>query len=130
MSNTGLNILVIDDNLDFSEMLADTLAAVGHRCVVAISGEAGVQRAEEQHFDLALVDVMLPGMSGIEVAGRLLGREPSVPVVLITGYTEEAILRSAPEGVTTVLTKPVSLEVILGIIERVGGARRATGSSS
>jgi CheY-like chemotaxis protein/nitrogen-specific signal transduction histidine kinase len=110
-STPGARILVVDDAEEVREVLRELLTQHGHTVVTCEDGESGLAELETQRFDLAMVDVALPGISGLEVAKRLKGRWPDATVVVMTGYFD----RLGPEGtlakgVDFVLTKPFTLD--------------------
>jgi len=110
-STPGAQILVVDDSEDVREVLRELLTQHGHTVVTCKDGESGLAELETRRFDLAMVDLKLPGISGHEVANRLKDRWPDATVVIMTGYFD----RVGPEGtrakgVDFVLTKPFSLD--------------------
>src|SRR4051794_18877683 len=80
------NILVVDDELLIRDTLAEYLIQEGFAVVARASGEEAVRAAAESRFDVALCDVQLPGIDGIELLDRLLKLNPEIFVVLITAY--------------------------------------------
>jgi CheY-like chemotaxis protein len=116
-STPGAQILVVDDSEEVREVLRDLLTQHGHTVVTCEDGESGLAELETRRFDLAMVDLALPGISGLEVANRLKGRWPDATVVIMTGYFD----RVGPEGtlakgVDFVLTKPFSLDQLRLVI--------------
>lgn len=81
-------ILLIDDDQDLAAMLSDFLRADHLNVTACLSGEIGLDRLAEQEFDLLILDIMLPGMSGIEVL-RQLRQSNSIPVIMLTARGEE-----------------------------------------
>lgn len=78
-----MRLLVIDDDLELSAMLTEYLAGEGFETDVASDGESGVRRALEGAFDAVILDVMMPGMDGVE-ALRRIRRASDVPVIMLT----------------------------------------------
>lgn len=116
-SKPGAQILVVDDSAEVREVLRELLSQHGHTVVTCEDGESGLAELETRRFDLAMVDLALPGISGLEVANRLKGRWPDATVVIMTGYFD----RVGPEGtlakgVDFVLTKPFSLDQLRLVI--------------
>jgi DNA-binding response OmpR family regulator len=85
--------------------------------VTCADGEAGLAEATARQFDLAMVDLALPGISGLEVASRLKRRSPDSTVVVMTGYFDR--VGTGAKGVDFVLTKPFSLDQVRLMINRV-----------
>jgi adenylate cyclase len=102
-------ILVVDDNAANRDLLSRRLRREGHRVSVAASGVAALAAAARGDFDLVLLDLMMPGMSGFEVLGRLKASETTrhVPVIMISALDElDSIVRSIEAGAEDYLPKP------------------------
>jgi len=117
-STRGTQILVVDDSEDVREVLREILSQHGHTVVTFEDGESAMAEFETRRFDLAMLDLALPGISGLEVANRLKARWPDVTVVIMTGYSD----RMGPEGtqgkgVDFVLTKPFTLDQLRLVIQ-------------
>jgi CheY-like chemotaxis protein len=113
----GAQILVVDDSSHVREVLRELLGRYGHTVVCCEDGESGLVELETRRFDLVIVDVGLPGISGLEVANRLKQRWPGTTIALMTGYLD----RLGPEdakanGVDFVLGKPFSIDQIRSVI--------------
>ena len=110
------HILVVEDDPDIRELLAYTLGKEGYIIVQAASGEAAQKLLEEIVPDLLLLDVMLPGMDGLELLRRLKSDQRSrmVPVILASAKGEEADVVAGLElGAEDYVTKPFSPRVLL-----------------
>jgi CheY-like chemotaxis protein len=106
-------VLVVDDNVDGAEMLAEALHALGYRTAVAHDGPQALQVAAEFEPEIALLDIGLPVMDGYELAGRLRGRLANLKLVAITGYGQETDrARARGAGFDEHLTKPIDLEIL------------------
>ena len=116
------SILLIEDHPDTAEAIADLLRERGHRVVVAGSLAAGRAAAEEAGIDLVVSDLGLPDGSGLTLMRELKERY-GLPGIAVSGYgTEEDRRESAAAGFSAHLTKPVTIDALLGWIRRVGGA--------
>ena len=114
----GAKILVVDDSEEVREVLRELLSRHGYTVVTAPDGESGLVELETRTFDMAMVDLGLPGISGLEVAHRLKQRWPTTRVALMTGYGD----RMGPEdakvkGVDFVLAKPFSLDQLRSVVD-------------
>jgi signal transduction histidine kinase/CheY-like chemotaxis protein len=107
-------VLLVEDNEAVGEFAEALLRELGHRVVRARSGEEALELARAARFDVVLTDVVMPAMSGLELAEALDKMHPRVPVVLTTGYSDE-IARSGAGG-RPVLLKPYRLEALSTII--------------
>ncbi|MBM4155049.1 MAG: response regulator transcription factor [Lentisphaerae bacterium] len=116
------HILVIEDEDDIQELVRYTLLKEGFRVTIAGDGESGVERAREGGFDLVLLDLMLPGIDGMEVCRILQGdpRTSSLPVIMITARSEESdVVTGLRMGAEDYVTKPFSPKVLLARIRNV-----------
>ncbi len=95
---TALRILICDDERDLALGVADLLDAGGHHAVLAHRGEAALNLAREQSFDMIFLDVKLPGMTGIEILGDLRLAQPGARIVLMTGYRLDNLLAEVAGG--------------------------------
>ena len=112
----GLTILVIDDEPEVRQVLADLLTRRGHTIVAEPDGPAGLARLGERSFDLVITDLGMPGLSGWDVAG-LVKRHGRIPVALITGWSDQLDLDEArARHVDYIIPKPFRLEQILKVL--------------
>jgi PAS domain S-box-containing protein len=108
-------VLVVEDNHDAAETLAEMIRMLGHDVAVAYDGRTAVTRAGEYHPDLVLCDIGLPGMDGYEVARqlRVLGAAHAVRLIALSGYAQpEDVARAADAGFDAHLAKPCGPEQI------------------
>jgi CheY-like chemotaxis protein len=108
-------VLVADDSRQFAEVLRATLEDAGYEVVTAYSGLAAVAAIENNEIELAVLDVLMPGISGDAVAERLQLISPGLPVVLMTGGDESF---AAASGLP-VLRKPFPHEELLDAVRRL-----------
>jgi CheY-like chemotaxis protein len=105
------SILVIDDDPDVRAFIAESLEEAGYRVSQAADGQQGLAQAEARRHDLAVIDFIMPGMSGAEVARQLLERWPKQPILFVSGYSEtDAIRAIAPQA--QLLTKPFRADAL------------------
>lgn len=115
-----LNVLVVDDDRDFAESLADALELVGHEVTLAFSGEDAVNIFEENDFDITFMDVKLPGKNGVESFFEMRRSKPAARVIMMTGYSVPQLLEQAIEqGAWDVIHKPLEMQKILSMVEKV-----------
>ena len=109
----GQRILLVEDNAAVRQALERLIRRLGYEVTTAASAEEAEGLALTTSFPLLLTDMMLPGLSGAELAERLRQRWPKIRVILMSGYTEdEAIRRRAARGDLRFLQKPVDLETL------------------
>jgi signal transduction histidine kinase len=115
-------VLVVDDNEEVGAFAETLLRELGHRVMRATTGAEALRLAGSRVFDVVFTDVVMPGMSGLELAEELKPLLPGVPVVLTTGYSDE-IARSGTGGLPVVF-KPYRLETLAGVLDQVLAVRR------
>jgi CheY-like chemotaxis protein len=110
-------ILVIDDEPTVRSTLSGLMRALGHTVTEADGGQAGLAAMEANSIELVLTDLGMPEMTGWEVARAIKTQRPHLPVVLLTGWGEQA-LEGCPNNVAVdrILGKPVRLEDLLKIV--------------
>jgi DNA-binding NtrC family response regulator len=120
VNRSAAHILVIDDEALIRATLAEYLGQEGFEVACCADGEAAVRLAAERRFDVALCDVQLPGMDGMEVLERLLKLSPETFVLLITAYaTVENAVEAFQRGAHDYLIKPVLLDDVRNKIRRL-----------
>src|SRR6516165_5226003 len=113
-------ILVVDDEPLIRDTLAEFLGQEGFAVTVCASGEEALTQAADQRFDVALCDVQLPGIDGLELLQRLLKISPQTFVLLITAYgTVESAVEAFQSGAHDYLMKPILLDEVLAKIRRL-----------
>jgi CheY-like chemotaxis protein len=121
-----LRILVVDDDRDFAEGMADVLQLHGHRVEQAFTGEEAIERSRDEDFDVIFLDVKLPGKNGVECFLEIHRVKPDARVVIMTGYSVEQLLDLATaNGAWLTLHKPLDMSRVLEmikVIEPCGGA--------
>jgi DNA-binding response OmpR family regulator len=107
-------ILVIDDDLGTRETFTWVLTAYGFRVTTASSGARAVTVGKSGHFDLMLVDLRLPDISGIEVVRSLQSNGSGVPFVLVSAFLTSRVAEEARLlGASSVLEKPLTVEHLM-----------------
>jgi CheY-like chemotaxis protein len=109
-------ILLIDDDPNVRDVLQHLLASFGYECHTAADGAAGLTRFDEGGWDLVLVDVVMPAMSGWRVVETVRRRAPTLPIVLMTGMSEPTVMRRARDWQLPLLTKPFRPETIRAVV--------------
>src|SRR6476661_4753105 len=108
-------VLVADDSRPFAEMLRASLEDAGFEVVTAYSGLAAVAALENHDVDVAVLDVLMPGISGDAVAQRLRQVDPALPVLLMTGASGDFTVASG----LPVLRKPFPQEELVAAVQRL-----------
>ena len=119
-------VLIVEDDASLVLGLTAALEADGHRVLVARTGPEGLRLALEEHPDLILLDLMLPGMSGYEICKRIRDQKMQCPVIMLTSRAEENDRVFGLElGADDYVTKPFSLRELLARVR--AHLRRAEG---
>lgn len=112
-------VLVVDDEPDTCANLADILGDLGYRVETAHSGPQALALAEQRMYDLALLDLRMPGMDGLELYRRLKERSAGTVAILVTAYASGETARRAREaGAWQVLSKPVDMGALLTLVQQ------------
>lgn len=112
-------VLVVDDDPVVGRSFDRVLSEKGYLVKTARDGPEALDKLGGEEFDVVFTDIKMPGMDGVELAGRVKARRPWVPVVIVTGYGTAANEARAKEaGVSAFLRKPLSPEVIEGSASR------------
>ena len=107
------NILIIEDEPDIADFIRRGLSLKGYDVLVAANGEQGLDTAREHPLDLVILDLMLPGMDGVEVC-RLLRREADVPIIMLTARDSVADkVDGLDAGADDYMTKPFVFDELL-----------------
>lgn len=112
-----MKLLFIDDEQTFLKYLAKRLILDGFTVKTTFSGEEGVVAAANEDFDVAVVDLQMPGIDGIEVQKRLKDLQPSLPCIVLTGHgSVENALESGKYNAFKFLSKPVDMDTLIETI--------------
>ncbi len=124
----SLRILIVDDNRDAADSMADLLRMLGHHANVAYDGESALRLHSDTRFDLALLDIGLPDIDGCELANRLRQTEAGrARLVALTGYsTGDAKKRIREAGFDAHMVKPISSDALMGLLASTPNQAGAT----
>ncbi len=118
-----INLLVVDDEADFRDQASHYFRRLGFQVEQAEDGEEAINVFSNQHFDVVILDILMPGMTGIDVLKRLMQREPAPKVIMLTGGgTIQNAVDSMKIGAYDFLTKPAKLDVLQRLIVRASQA--------
>ncbi|MDO9597141.1 MAG: response regulator [Azoarcus sp.] len=125
------NVLIVDDDRVILNLLAEGLCDIGYTVAVAISGEDALKMVEGRSFDLAVLDMLMPGMSGLDLAKRF-ATMGGPPFVFLSAFGHESVVREAADaGAMGYLIKPVDVPQLVPFIEAsIARAREIEGLRS
>ena len=113
-------VLVVDDDPAIVEMVNEVVSRTGFKVVGAGSGEQALEELEKQHFDLIFMDLVLPGMSGVEALSAIKEKDKKAVVVIITGYGDDPIAMDAMSlGPLFLIRKPFRVSDIVEVLNAV-----------
>ncbi|MCB1736873.1 MAG: sigma-54-dependent Fis family transcriptional regulator, partial [Gammaproteobacteria bacterium] len=113
-------ILLVDDDADLLALWAVWLEAGGYQVDQATDGDTALTRLAMHAADLVITDLAMPGMDGMALLDRLLAKDPSLPVIMISGRAQiEDALAATERGVASFLTKPVQQDALLESVGNV-----------
>ncbi|EKG37875.1 sensor y box histidine kinase/response regulator [Pseudomonas syringae pv. avellanae str. ISPaVe037] len=124
LDGQGLHVLVVEDNSSLGLFAIEMLTDLDYEPVLASDAQAALDRLAEnaEHFDVVFTDVVMPGMSGIELAQRVRSLYPDLPVVLTSGYSD-VLARNGTYGFE-LLHKPYSVEQVSQVLQKAVGRTR------
>lgn len=110
----GLRVLLVDDEVELVSTLAERLEIRGYEVETFTSGAEALERVGEASFDVAVVDLKMPGVSGIAVLDGIKKSRPDLPVILLTGHGLDSEGQAGLDhGAAGYLFKPVKLDVLM-----------------
>jgi DNA-binding NtrC family response regulator len=128
MSGERGRLLVIDDEEDIREMLSFVLSRDGFAVTLADSGQAAIDLVQGgRSFDVAITDMKMPGMDGMETLAALKKVDPTIEVIVVTGYaSEQTAAECIKLGAYGYLRKPFELDDLRALIDRALARRAGT----
>lgn len=116
-------VLVVDDEEAILQVASDILSYLGYSVETSPSGQEAVDRLlQGARPDLVLLDVIMPGMGGVETFRKLREIQPDLPILISTGYAERSAVQSlADEGVAGFVNKPFAIEALAKRLEQILG---------
>lgn len=126
-----MNILIIEDEVNIANLLRKSLESVGNSVAMAHNGIDGFQMAETRQYNIIILDIMLPGMNGFEVAESLRQNGNSTPIIILTARDSiNDRKNSFAAGANDYLVKPVGLDTLLNRIDKLLLTEPVNGNTS
>jgi len=118
-----VNLLVVDDEEVTRQFIVSALQTGQRQIFTAASGEEALEIAKQNDLDLVLLDLIMPGISGVETFRQLHAIRPELPVVIVTGYPDSDLMSRALEtGPFTMLNKPIDINQLQKVVDVIVGA--------
>jgi CheY-like chemotaxis protein len=111
-------VLVVDDDPGIGQMLSRALSRHGFRVEAVTSAEEALERAAAGPLDAALVDLVMPGRDGADLAQQLRRLFPGLPIGLLTGYSHSPLIPSVEKSGMAVFRKPILIQDLLEFLQR------------
>ncbi|MDY6907821.1 MAG: response regulator [Chloroflexota bacterium] len=117
-------VLVVDDDPAIRDLLEEAVAREGYKVATVESGERALEEIERRHYDLIFLDLVLPGMSGVETLSAIKAKDKKAVVVIITGHGDEPIaLDAISRGPLFLMRKPFRIEDVAEVLNVVVKSR-------
>ena len=121
---TDAKVLLIDDEEEFTRLLAERMEVRGLKVTTANSGPAALELIEKEAYDAIILDMLMPGMDGMETLRRLLEKNSSLQIIMLTGHAElEKGIEAIKRGATDYLEKPADLNQLMEKIAKAKDKR-------
>lgn len=122
-ANNKINLLIVDDEVDFRDQAVNFFRRIGFRVEQAEDGEEAINASTNRKFDVVVLDIHMPGISGLAVLEKLIVREPPPKVIMLTGGgTIQQAVDAMKLGAYDFLTKPAKLDELQRLIVRASQA--------
>jgi DNA-binding response OmpR family regulator len=108
-----MKVLLVDDEKEFVSALAERLSFRGVDADWTVSGEEALKMAEDSQYDLAVLDVKMPGLGGIELRKKLHGMHPHMKFIFLTGHGSQEDFKIGSEEASFYLAKPLKIEDLM-----------------
>lgn len=113
-----LDVLIIDDDAGICETLADILQIVNFNVLVAKNGYEAIDIIKNNHIDIALIDMRMPGLNGVETFGEIKKINSRIKAYIMTAYANDGLLAEAKkQGVIDVLFKPLEITRLIEVLK-------------
>ncbi|UCE54083.1 MAG: response regulator [Desulfobacterales bacterium] len=124
-------VLIVDDEKDFLDIMAERMRARGADVSTTTSAEDALKMVEEESYDAVIMDFMMPAMNGFKALKLLKGKKPDVQIILLTGnVAKEMIIEAKKLGALDVIAKPADLKVLIEKIKNAKAQKTIRGKKS
>ena len=119
-----VGMLIVDDDPDMTETLADILTDMGYEVAIAENGYQAIEMVRQNKYDVALMDIKMPGINGVETFKEIKQIRPQIRVIMMTAYSVQDLIQEAlKEGAYGVIYKPIDIDKLISLVEE-GGKKR------
>jgi len=122
-----VSILIVDDDEALSQTLSDIFQELGYGVETALDGKEAVEKCAGKYFNIALIDIRLPDINGLELLNKLKTMNPEIEGIIITGYASvETVIEALRRGAFDYVTKPLRMDEVLETIREALERQRLT----
>jgi DNA-binding response OmpR family regulator len=116
-----MKVLLVDDEQKFATMLAKRLALRGIEIDYVYAGDDAIAKAQAQHYDVAILDVKMPGIGGIELERKLKELDPCLKIIFLTGHGSKIDFETGSAEAACYLAKPIQIDELITVLREVTG---------
>ena len=114
-----MKVLLVDDEKKFAMMLAKRLILRGIDTDYVFTGQDAIAKVEDNKYDVAILDVKMPGISGIELERKLKGFAPEMKIIFLTGHGSDDDFKSGSAAAAFYLAKPLQIDELIRILNEL-----------
>jgi DNA-binding response OmpR family regulator len=116
-----MKVLLVDDEQKFATMLAKRLALRGFDIDYVYAGDDAIAKAKTQRYDVAILDVKMPGIGGIELERKLKELDPCLKIIFLTGHGSKIDFETGSAKAACYLAKPIQIDELIKVLREVTG---------
>jgi DNA-binding response OmpR family regulator len=116
-----MKVLLVDDEQKFATMLAKRLALRGIDTDYVYAGDDAIAKAQAQRYDVAILDVKMPGIGGIELERKLKELDPCLRIIFLTGHGSKLDFETGSAKAACYLAKPIQIDELITVLREVTG---------
>ena len=116
-----MKVILVDDEQKFITMLAKRLGFRGIQADVVFTGDEAIQRVRNSHYDVAVLDIKMPGISGLKLKKELSLLDPALKFIFVTGHGGKQ--DGDPEQQEIYLSKPLDIDILIEMISKVSNSK-------
>lgn len=119
MNESKGTLLIVDDDIAVRSVVARKMQTQGYECMMASDGTEALEKVSTHNFDLVLLDLKMPGPSGMEVLPQIVAEHPDVGVLMVTAVSDtETAVEAMKLGACDYVTKPFNLDVLSARVDK------------
>jgi two-component system response regulator HydG len=125
LPNVTISVLIVDDDEAHAHAVAESLERIGCECTIASSGRRGIERIEEENFDIVITDLKMEDVDGLAILRKAKEELPDAEVIVLTGHSSiHSAVTAMQGGAYTYLTKPLDIQELRAAVEKAASRIR------